>query len=467
VLHARIVEALEVLYPDRLAEQVDRLAHHAIRGEAWDKAIVYNRQAGTRAATRSAYREAVACFEQALSAVAQLPERRETLEQAIDLRFDLRNALLPLAEYARILDHLRAAEALAERLSDPQRLGWIACYLCSSFSFTGEHDRAIAAGQRALALATTSGAFDAQVAAQMALGMTYCSTGDFRQALDISRQVMASLTSELHYAHFGQAPLPAVVSRSHLTWSLAELGGFAEGSGVGEEAVQIAEEAAHPFSLAVALTWVGFLFHRQGVLHKAIPILERGLALSQTAGFPQVFPVFASILGATYTLAGRMAEALPLLDQTLECVATGSGMLFQALVLTELSEALLLVGRMDEASALARRLLELFHTHTGSGYQAHACRLLGEVAMRREPPDVDQATAHYHQALVLAEALGMRPLQVHCHLGLGTLYARTGQRQQAYAKLSAAIDLYRAMDMTFWLPQAEAALAQVEGNYEV
>jgi tetratricopeptide (TPR) repeat protein len=147
----------------------------------------------------------------------------------------------------------------------------------------------------------------------------------------------------------------------------------------------------------------------------------------------------------------------------LERIATGSRLFLHALVLTELSEACLLVGRMDEASALAGRLLELSRTYTGSGYQAHACRLLGEVAVRREPPDVDQATAHYRQALALAEELGMRPLQAHCHLGLGTLYAQTGQRQQAHAALSAAIDLYRAMDMTFWLPQGEAALAQVGG----
>ena len=144
-------------------------------------------------------------------------------------------------------------------------------------------------------------------------------------------------------------------------------------------------------------------------------------------------------------------------------MATGSRMLLHALVLTELSEALLLVGRVDEASTLAGRLLDLSRTHTGRGYQAHAYRLLGEVAMRREPPDVDQAAAHYRQALALAEEIGMRPLQAHCHLGLGTLYATTGQRQQAQAALSAAIDLYRAMDMTFWLPQAEAALAEAEG----
>jgi tetratricopeptide (TPR) repeat protein len=136
-------------------------------------------------------------------------------------------------------------------------------------------------------------------------------------------------------------------------------------------------------------------------------------------------------------------------------------MLFQALVLTELSEALLLVGRVDEASALAGRLLELSHTHTGSGYQAHACRFLGEVARRREPLGADQAAVQYRQALALAEKLGMRPLQAHCHLGLGILYLKRGKGEQARPELATAIALHHTMDMTFWLPQAEAALAKL------
>ena len=384
------------------------------------------------------------------------------MELAIDLRCDLRNALVPLSEYARMLDYLRAAESLAERLGDAQRLGRIACHLCSSLSVLGEHDRAMAAGQRALALATTSGAFDIQVVAQYQLGVAYSIVGGFRQALDLSRQAMLSLTGELRYARFGQASLPAVVSRGHIAWSLAELGDFAEGNSVGEEAVRIAEEAEEPFSLAIALTWVGFLSRRHGALHRAIPLLERGLALCQTADFPEPFSVIAPILGATYTLAGRVAEALPLLDQMLERVSTGNRMRFQALVLTELSEALLLIGRVGEASALAGRLLELSHTYTGRGYQAHACRFLGDVAMRREPPDVDQAEAHYRQALTLAEDLGMCPLQAHCHRSPGTLYAASSQREQARAELSTAVEMYRVMDMTFWLPQTEAALAQVD-----
>jgi tetratricopeptide (TPR) repeat protein len=139
-------------------------------------------------------------------------------------------------------------------------------------------------------------------------------------------------------------------------------------------------------------------------------------------------------------------------------------MFFSALVLAELSEALLLVGRVDEARALAKDLLDCSHTHTGHGYQAHACRLLGEIAAHQEPPEAEQAETYYHQALALAEELGMRPLQAHCHRGLGSLYATIGQCEQARAELSTAIEMYRAMDMTFWLPQTTAALAQVEGR---
>jgi len=460
VLHARIIEALEGLYQDRLAEQVERLAHHALRGEIWDKAVAYCQQAGTRAMARSAYREAVVSFEQALGALERLPERRDRLAQAIDLRFDLRTALRPLDEQARIFNHLCAAEALAERLGDDQRLGRIAGYLYVYFVVMGEYDRAMAAGQRALVLATSSGGFDVQVIAQTYLSQAYYAVGDFRQALDIARQTMALLTDERRSAHFGLIILPAITARGYGTGCLAERGDFIEGSSSGEDAVRLAEAAEHPLSIATALMFLGLLYHRQGDVHKAIPGLERALVLTQTINLPIILPLTASSLGAAYALAGRVAEALPLLEQTMKRVATGSRVTFHELVLTELSEALLLVGRVDEASALAGGLLELSRTHTGRGYQAHAYRLLGEVAKHREPPDSDQATAHYRQALALAEKLGMRPLQAHCHLGLGTLYARTGQRQQAHAELSAAIDLYRAMDMTFWLPQAEAMLAQ-------
>ena len=142
VLHARIVEALEALAGDRVAEQVERLAHHALRGEVWDKALAYCRQAGEKALARSAYREAVGYFEQALSALPHLPEQRDTREQAIDLRLALRSALLPSGDLERILAYLREAETLAEALDDPRRLGQVSNFLSVHFYLMGAYDQA-------------------------------------------------------------------------------------------------------------------------------------------------------------------------------------------------------------------------------------------------------------------------------------------------------------------------------------
>jgi tetratricopeptide (TPR) repeat protein len=137
---------------------------------------------------------------------------------------------------------------------------------------------------------------------------------------------------------------------------------------------------------------------------------------------------------------------------------------FRALCSLPLGEAYLLAGRLEEAQALAEQALALTRAHQEMGNQAYALRLLGEITARREPAAVDLAVACYQEALALADALGMHPLMAHCHRGLGTLYAAAGQQEQAHTALCTATALYRAMDMVFWLPQAEAALTQVEGE---
>jgi tetratricopeptide (TPR) repeat protein len=169
-------------------------------------------------------------------------------------------------------------------------------------------------------------------------------------------------------------------------------------------------------------------------------------------------------LGAAYTLSGRVTDAVALLTQAIEQPIATAPVYYQALCRLALSEAQVLARRLDEAHTLAAWTLALVRTHKERGNEAYALRLLGEIAARRSPPEAAQAEAHYRQALALAEELGMRPLQAHCHCGLGTLYTATGQREQARTALSTAIALYRAMEMTFWLPETEAALAQVEGR---
>jgi predicted ATPase len=178
-LHGRIVDALERLYPDRLAEQVDRLADHALRGEVWTKAVAYGRQAGAKAVAHSANREAAAYYEQAPGALAHLPDRRDTREQAVDLRFDRCMALLPLGDYGRVGEVLREAEAFAEALEDQHRLGLISAFMVEHCKRMGEPDRAVASGQRALALAEASGDVASHVMVTYFLGRSYWDLGDY------------------------------------------------------------------------------------------------------------------------------------------------------------------------------------------------------------------------------------------------------------------------------------------------
>ena len=152
--------------------------------------------------------------------------------------------------------------------------------------------------------------------------------------------------------------------------------------------------------------------------------------------------------------AARLEEALS------EDIRTGglSGNVYRVAWLSEVCRR---AGCGNEAWQHARQALDLARQQKERGHEALALHQLGIVQAHADPPDAAQAEAHYQQALALAEELGMRPLVAHCHLGLGRLYGQTGQHEQAHVALTTAIELYRAMDMAFWLPQAEAALAQV------
>jgi tetratricopeptide (TPR) repeat protein len=459
-LHARIVKDLEALAGERLAEQVERLAHHALRGEVWDKAVTYCRQAGARAYNRAAFREAVGSFEQALQALSHLPKDGHTGVLAIELRLALEGPLRALAEHGRNLALLGEAEALARELDDRPRLGRVLAGMARVLRTTGDSDGAMAAGQQALALAAAVNDSALQVQASYRLGGAYYAIGDFGRAAELLRQNVEAADRE--------AGTPStdllIESRAWLARTLSALGAFAEGRRHGEEALRLATMEGRGDTPIIAHAWLGDLYFVKGDLEQAIRVLEQGLALCRASGNRTMLRWIASALGSAYALQGQLAEGCALLEEAIsESIRTG-GLRGLAYRVAWLSEVYRLAGRGEEAWQHARQALDLARQHKERADEALALHQLGVVQAHADPPDVMQAEAHYQQALALADALGMRPLQAHCHLGLGMLYATTGRREQATAELSIAIELYRAIEMTFWLPQAEAALAQVEGR---
>jgi class 3 adenylate cyclase/tetratricopeptide (TPR) repeat protein len=461
-LHAHIVGALEALAPERVAEQVERLAHHALRGEVWDKAVTYCQQAGARAWDRAAFREAVVAFEQALQALAHLPEDSDTKVRAIDLRLALGRSLQPLGEYGRHLALLGEAEALARALDDRARLGGVLAQMTNVCRQTGDPDGAIAAGQQALELATALGDNALQVYASHVLGQAYSTIGDFGRAAELLRRKVEAADRESGTPSTGLR----IESQAWLAQILSALGAFAEGRRHGEEALRLATLEGRGNTPIIAHASLGELSLTQGDLEHAIQVLEPGLALCRASGYRGgALGVIAAGLGYAYALQGRLAEGRALLEEAIsEGIRTGGLRGRLAYRVAWLSEVCRLAGRGEEAGQHARQALDLARQHKERANEAVALHQLGVVHAHADPPDTEQAEAYYQQALALAEELGMRPLMAHCHHGLGRLYGRTGRGEKARAALITAIDLYRAMDMTFWLPQAEAAQAQVEGR---
>jgi tetratricopeptide (TPR) repeat protein len=453
-LHARTVEAIERCYPERLAEHAERLAHHALRGEAWARAVPYLRQAGKKAIARSAYREAAASFDQAFDALRHLPESRARMEQAIDLHLDASAARGSMGRFAKSTEHAREAERLAETLADEGRLGRALAQLAMNTWMAGDPHRSLELAQRTLVLATAHDDVALQAWASQRLGLVWQTIGDYRQAAECLRRLVEALQGDRRFERMETGTLISVFAGDRLAWCLAELGEFAEATARADEAGQVAREVDHPRSLVFANRSWGLVFLRRGDLMRAIPPLERAVELCRVIPAWTLIDVSTAHLGYAYALSGRLDEGAALLEEAVADPAA-TGIANHSLFLAHLGEAHLLAGRRDDAIAVAQRALELARRQKERGNEAWVLRLLGEIAAQADPPDPESADAHYHQALARADELGMRPLVAHCHLGLGNLYGRTGQETKAKEHLTTATTMYRQMGMELWLARAE------------
>jgi class 3 adenylate cyclase/tetratricopeptide (TPR) repeat protein len=457
-LHTRILKALEEMTENVPHDHLEKLAHHAFQGELWDKAITYSRNVGAKAMSNSAFVAALSSYERAFQALKHLPESREKLEQQIDLHLDSRNALFLLGDLPRIAEHLHAAESLVETLGDRIRMVRVFNFLNSYYGLTGDPELAIRFGQRAAALISESDGPVLSIMTDYYLGAAYNKLGQYSQAINVLKQAIRRLVDDLRHGQIGTAGYPAVTCRGHLVQCLAAMGEFREGVSYGEEGIQIAEEVGDASVLVYVNCSLAFLYLLKGDLDKAIPILERALTTCRSSNIPVYIPFVSSRLGFAYANAGRVVEGLPFLEQGVEDSASAGRLAFLSLSTAWLSEGHLLLGHLEKADVLAERALKIAKEHKEHAHEAWALKLLGDVAMGHKPPKTQHAESYYRQAFAVSLELGMRPLQAHCHLGLGKVYAAVGAAEQARAEMAAAIAPYRSMEMNLWLMRANAVL---------
>jgi class 3 adenylate cyclase/tetratricopeptide (TPR) repeat protein len=457
-IHGKIAKALEGIYIDRLEELCEALAFHALRGEEWQRAYKYSRQAGLKAFSHSAYEEAQKYFEDALTALKKLPRERGRIEEEIDLRFSMRSALLPLGRNDEWGEWVRGAEPLAREINNDAKLANVLSYLSSLHWIHDRTPKAIEQGREALTLAERTRDFSTQVAAMLHLGIYYFTSGEYPLQIKLHQELRRRLTGEAAYQQHGLTSFPAAWARGNIALGRAEIGNFDGLQVIAGEALEIAERVENAFTLVITYSFLGMAYLRLGKVEPALALLEKGHELCRSSKVQFVYPYAAGSLGYAYLLANEPMRALSVVEEGTQ-PSNLKGAVWTVHPLTVLANIYRALGEAVLANETVLNALSFADEAEERGFEAWAMLVMGKI--KAEAGRSEEAEEWYRRALQQASNLSMRPLAAHCHEGLGHLYLKSGKNEEARSELVAAIELYRIMDMAFWLPKAESALAEI------
>jgi tetratricopeptide (TPR) repeat protein len=326
----------------------------------------------------------------------------------------------------------------------------------------GEFDQACASPSRGLVIAQALGDLNLRTLSISNLVVAHYFRCDYTRVPELVGDNLGALSSDKVQSFSGMSTPQSVQDHTFLIMSLAELGRFSEAAECEIEVIRQAESTRHAFTIGFAHRAAATLRLLRGDWAKARALIERWVGRVRSGNLGLQRPT--AIASAAWVLAqfGEVTEALKSLEegeQSIQRQAASGVVVNQGYAYHCLGRACLLLGRMDDARCLADRAVE--SSMSQPGFAAHALHLLGDIASHSGSFDPQTGEVYYRQALVLAEPRGMRPLVAHCHLGLGKVYRRGGNHGQAQEHLTTAMEMYREMDMTYWLEQVTAETHQL------
>ena len=460
-LHARIVAGIERHYNSRLSEHVEVLAHHAVRGEVWAKAIDYLREAGLIAYARGALQDSLSRYEQALTLLSRVANSPENLRRAIDVRLDLQRPLFAIGQIPRMVQLCEEAEPFARQIGDPSRLAQIWVSFARNSWVNARYAEVSDYAQRALEVADSTDDARLRIASAVPFAYFKLALGDYATAARLLSRIVEGPDAELAKRLSSALGSYYVTSSGWLVLSLAALGQFELARRYSDAAIDVADASDSPHDQGPTYLMRANALIDQGHVADALPWSERAFRLCEAT---PIFPWLSSAssqLGRTLMALGRFAEGLRYLEQGVTVHEQIGMKAHLSLFYVRWAEGLLQAGDVDRAKEMAERAIDLAGRFGERGLEALALHVLGDVLAIDAVGDVERAHHQYERAKAIGEELGMRPLLAHCHLGLGKLSRRTGKGEQAREHLTIATTMYREMDMRFWLEQAEAKLKEL------
>ncbi len=464
LLHGRVLDALERLFADRVIEQVELLAHHAVRSEQWEQAARYLYQGGEKAVAYAAYRSGAQFYEAAVDAVDRQGKEGD-LALKLDAYLELWVTRIDTGQFKDLRELAEKAEALAISLNDGPRLAQVRVRQAQAHWWVWRHpgalETAIERAREAWSLADPRDV-RTQSYAHYVAGAACRDLGRLREAISEYNVAIALLAGSESQRDAPGLVLPIYVTiRAFQAEACAALGEFQQGLALAEDGLRMARQIAHLPSIALAHALSGYVHILKGHVDAALPLLESGLKIGEENGFIHGIVTNAMYLGYALVLLGERERGLNRLAQAIQAAEPiGYTISLWAQYGIVSASMYLAVGNLTEAHAEATRGFALATAKNARGYQAPLLRLQAEVVTRREPGEFDKAFQYAQQSVSLATELGMRPELAHGYLALGRTYRSTGDHARAREHLTAAINMFRDMEMPFWLEQAHAEMLE-------
>lgn len=421
-LHARIGAAIEELYADRLEERAEELTYHFTRGEMWDKAAHYARQAGDRAAALCEDAKAVEFYEQALEALGRLPASPETGRLSIDLRLALRPPLWRAGKLDRLRAIFQEAEALASRYGETERLDVIYAFFVQYYWAKGEYGEAITYGERCLETAEARNELGLAVTGNYYLGWSYLSLGQYRRGLDHFMRIIQALEGPREVERFGLSGLPYCGACALGAECLSELGDADGALELIRRGERVANAANHLYSKVPLGVAQGKILATHRSPEEAIGVLEPIVAICREKKFAGQTMLALNFLVDAYVRVGRAGEGIPLIKESIELQEKAAAFARRSQKIGTLAEAYLRTGQLEAAEATAQDALGFAHRHKERAHEARIWWVLGEIALARG--DREGAARHLETAHSIATELEIRPLMERCRRSLHQLTAQ-------------------------------------------
>ena len=427
VLHIRIVETIERLYPDRQGEHVELLAHHAARGELWEKAVEYLHQAGKKAVTRSAAREAIAYFEQALAALEHLPDGRQTVERGIEIRVDLGPVLIAIGGYSapEVERVYTKAREMCERLGETPQLFPVLWGLARVYD-QRDLNMGRELGEQLLGLAERMQEPALLLEAHHERWANLFSLGELSSALTHTERGI-ELYNPYEYRQYASlygGHDPGVCGLRHAAMTLWLLGYPDRALEKSGDALALAQKLSHPYSLVHALFYSAWVHQQRGEIQTVHERVEAGVALAAEQGFTRRAGQGAILQGWVMAQEGKWQEGILKIRQ-----GSASGF-WQLGYAPLLAEAYGKVGQTGEGLRVIIEELGRMHKIGECFYEAELHRIKGELLLAQSAADEQQAEASFQEALKVGRGQSAKSLELRAAMSLSRLWQRQGKRRK-------------------------------------